>query len=341
MNYTSLEQRLAQGYIDMLPSFVPDENAPVSISQQEDFYVMVRSLSQLAFDEPLLFVASLHEDDAFPSRYKKAYGKPKLILDMSKFKKSVDGLLQAMFLLGQGSEIKINKRQMTVLSRLGINDLTNLPAAWKWMATKDGANVSTFLHCMFNDNYPYTSEIYGRLLGDSAFKKLESWMLSQGYQRFNIYNVIASDCRLTLTIANPKWNKDPPRGGHEYKTRHTGISAQFDYYVRTPQILGLCIPNGMKQYLEAFDTMDKELQAFVAGRTKKCDMCKYCVQTDKTGSRPMAYTTINFEGNDYQLCNYYPGYSYSWAILDDGLVDTIIKMLFFMDGFIPGKGDAK
>ena len=37
MTFSSLEQRLAQGYIDMLPSFVPEENASVSISEQEHF----------------------------------------------------------------------------------------------------------------------------------------------------------------------------------------------------------------------------------------------------------------------------------------------------------------
>lgn len=157
MSYSSLEQRLAQNYIDMLPSFVPDENAPVSVSEQEHFYLLIKDLFQLVFDEPLLFVTSLHE---------------------------------------------------------------------------------------------YTSEIYARLLGDSAFKKLENWMLAQGYKRFDIYNITSSDCNLSLSIANPKWSEEPPRGGFEYKIKHTGIAAQFDYYVRKPPVFGLCIPNGMKPYLE-------------------------------------------------------------------------------------------
>lgn len=335
MSYLNLEQRLAWGYIDMLPPFVPDESAYVSVSEQEYFYTFMENLYRLAFDEPLLFVGSLHEDDAFPTRFKKGYGKPKLITDMKKFTNSVEGLRQAMFLMGQGKDVKLTRKQRTVLSRLGIEDLADLPAAWKWMATKEGANIQSFSHCLFRDDYPYTSEIYARLLGESAFKRLESWMLSQGYKRFDIDNITASDCRLSLSIVNPKWSKEPPRGGFQYKIKHTGVSVQFDYYVKEPPILGLCIPNGMKPYLEAFDLMDAQLQDFVVKRTKKCDLCRYCVQTDKTGSRPLAHTMVAFEGESYHLCNYYPGYNYCWTSIDDDLVDILIKMLTFMDRFMP------
>ena len=340
MTYASLEQRLAQGYIDMLPSFVPDEDAPVSILDQRHFYDLIKNLFQLAYDEPLLFVPSLHEDDVYPTRYKKSYGKPKLITDMRKFTKSLDGLLQAMFLIGQGADVKMSKKQSDILSRLGVGDLRKLPPAWKWMSTKSRARRAAFSHCLFDDSYPYTSEIYARLLGAAAFEKLETWMLTQGYKRFDIYDITASDCKLALSIANPKWSEEAPRGGHEYKIKHTGISAQFDDYTSQPAIFGLCIPGGMKPYLEAFDSMEKELQAFVVNRTKKCDKCGYCVQTDKTGSRPLARTTIFFEGKEYQLCNYNPGYNYSWPSIDDELADMVIKMLTFMDGFAPTPSPA-
>lgn len=335
MTFSSLEQRLAQGFLDMLPSFVPDKNAPVSVPQQEDFYALIRGLYQLAFDEPLLFVGALHEDDAYPTRFKKGYGKPGLILDMKKFTKPVYALLQAMFLLGQGEQVALNKRQRAILARLGVDDTASPGEAWRWMATRDGAHVVRFSHCLFDDDYPYSSEVYARLLGASAFRRLEGWMLAQGYERFDAYHIIASDCDLTLTIANPRWSAEPPRGGFEYKIRHTGISAQYDGFVRTPAVLGLCIPNGLKAYLEAFDRMSGTLQAFVVQRTKKCDNCRYCVQTDKTGMRPLACIPVAFEGTAYHLCPYFPGYSYSCNSMDDALVDRLIEMLAFMDGFAP------
>jgi len=333
--YENLEQRMAHGYIDMFPTFTPDENAPVSTAEQEKFYNLIKSLYKLAYDEPSLFVSKLHEDDVYPHRFMKAYGKPKLKNEMRKFTKSVDALLQAMFLIGKGEEVELNNKQKLVLSKLGIDELTKLPDAWVWMSMREGANIIKFTRCLFNENYSYTSEIYGRLLGDEAFKKLEKWMLEKGYKRLDSYNLIASDSKLSLTIYNPKWSEELPRGGFEYKIRHSGISMQYEDFIATPTIIGLCIPNGMKQYLQAFDQMDKSLQTFVFERTKKCDLCKYCIQIDKTGKRPLANTEIDFDNNKYQLCNYYPGFSYAWSHLDDELVEMIIKMLSFIDGFIP------
>jgi hypothetical protein len=44
MNYTNLEQRMAGSYIDLFPKFIPDENAPVTISEQEEFYLIMKNL---------------------------------------------------------------------------------------------------------------------------------------------------------------------------------------------------------------------------------------------------------------------------------------------------------
>jgi hypothetical protein len=138
-----------------------------------------------------------------------------------------------------------------------------------------------------------------------------------------------------LTYANPLWSKNTPNGGFEYKIRHTGISARYDFFLQQPAVFGLCIPNGLKPYLNAFDSMDKKLQMFIVSRTKKCDGCRYCVQTDKTGSRPFAFIQINYEEKKYNLCPYFPGYSYCWTNIDNDLADQLIEILSFMDKFAP------
>jgi hypothetical protein len=230
MIYTSLEQRMTQTFIDMFPQFVPDEYAPINISEQKNFYVLIKNLYQLAFDAPLLFVASLHEDDAHPNRFNKSsYGKPDLQKNMRKFIKEMDALLQNMYLVAKGSVVKFNKRQQIVLSKLGINDFSKLPKAWIWMSNCPESNVITFSNCFLKNDYLYTLDIYARLLGEQAFRKLENWMIEQGYKRFDIYNVTASDCKLSLTYANPLWSNESPNGGFEYKIRHIGISALYDH----------------------------------------------------------------------------------------------------------------
>jgi NAD-dependent dihydropyrimidine dehydrogenase PreA subunit len=335
MTFASLEQRMAQTYRDMFPKFVPDKNAGIDVCEQEKFYFLMKNLYQLAFDEPLLFVPSLHEDDAYPGRYKKSYEKPKLINDMRKFLKAMDSLLQRMYLIGQDLNVKFDKRQQEILSRIGINNYGKLPIAWTWMATRPESNNVEFMYCLFDREYPYGSDIYASLLGESSFRKLEDWMIKQGYKRFDIFNKISSDNKLTLTYANPLWSKEPPNRGFEYKIRHTGISAQYDFYVQQPAVFGLCIPNGLKNYLTAFDSMSAKNRNFVVNHTKKCNGCRYCVQTDKTGSRPLAYIQVNYEQEKYNLCPYFPGYFFSWPSINDDLVDRLIEMLSFMDKFIP------
>ena len=256
---------------------------------------------------------------------------------MRKFIKQVDALIQNMFIMGQGKAAKLNKREITILSRLEIVDYNDLPIAWRWMSTRANASLSAFKYCLFKYDYSYSLEIYKRLLGnEKAIRKLENWMFKNGYKAFDIYDTTASDCKLSLAIVNPKWSNDPPRGGNEYKIKHTGVSMIYDFYVDKPCAVGLCIPNGLRPYLEKFDLMEKDLQRFVVNQTKQCDGCRYCVQTDKTKLRPLAYFTIAFEGEEYKLCPLFPGYKYSWTGITGALADNLIRMLTFIDGLASG-----
>lgn len=332
--YTSLEQRMAQSYMDLFPQFIPEENAEISVAEQEEFYLLMKKLYRLAYKEPLLFVPSLHEDDAYPNRFHKAsYGKPELLTNQKKFIKAVDTLLQNMFLLGQGEHVNLNKRQKEIFARLEIEDTLHLPTAWEWMASRPGTDLERFAHCFFKTGYPYTSDIYANLLGNTAFHKLENWMLERGYLRYDIKDSPATDCKIILTYANPSWSKDAPKGSFEYKIKHTGISVRYDPYFKEPCVLGVCIPNGLKTYLEHFGEMDPKLRDFALRNTKKCDGCRYCVQTDKTGNRPLSSIGVEHEGNQYLLCPYFSGFTFCWTSIEEGLADKIIALLDFMDRF--------
>lgn len=296
MIYTSLEQRTAQGYQDLFPRFIPDGQAPVSVSEQKEFYDRMEKLYQLAYDEPQLFVPTLHEDETPPPLYC-GVSDPKREIQkhMKKFRKSVDSLVMQMYLMGANKEFKLDRRQKAILSRLG------------------------------ND----------------AFHRLTSWMNGHGYKSFDIYDTTASNCTFSLTYANPEWSNESPTGGVEYKIKHTGISMRYEPYSGEPWILGVCIPGGMKVYLEHFDEMPAGVQAFVMSHIKRCDGCRYCVQTDKTGNRPLAKISVQCEGKAYSLCPYFPGYRFWWTSMDDTLADHIIGLLSFMDRFADNKSNVR
>lgn len=341
MSYASLEQRMARAYLAMLPDFVPEEHGSVSIAEQRAFYDLMKNLYQMIYDEPSRIVPSLHEDDAFPTRYKKGYGKPELEKNVLKIKKAIESLLKNMFLTGQGADVKFSKRQLKILSDIGIRDLNRLPEAWTWMANRPGADPVAFAYCLFDKNHVYSIDIYASLLGEGAFRRLEQWMLSQGYKPYDRYKTEWVDYQLTLAYANPAWGDACPNIGNEYKIKHTGISAQYDAYVSQPAALGLCIPYGLKFFLERFSEMGQQVRELVIERTKRCDGCRYCVQTDQTGRRPLACIPVVYEETVYRLCPYFPGYNYSWTCLDDALADRLIAFLAFMDGYVAEGSQAK
>jgi len=331
-NYNSLEQRVTAEYLDTFPAFVPATDAPVDAAAQRDFYELMLRLFRLLYEDPALLVPKLHEDDSFPTRYKTGYGKPELQSDLLKCRKAINDLLKAMYLLGQGAEVKLNKRQKTILTKLDV-DLTALPPAWVWMATRPEADQIAFAFCLFDRTHCYAAEVYARLLGETPFRKLLDHLQELGYLLRDQYNTEWPDYRLMLSVYHPGWSPDPPALGYEYKIKHTGVAAQYDCCIREPVSIGLCIPGGMKPWLERFEAMDPALQAFVAERTKQCDQCRYCVQTDKTGKRPLAFVPVSHAGETLQLCPHFPGYRYCWNALDDGIVEQIMAFVTFMDAY--------
>ncbi|MDR2956829.1 MAG: hypothetical protein LBU61_01425 [Coriobacteriales bacterium] len=334
--YSSIEQRILSSYLAQMPSFMPDESASVSEAEQAEFYNMMTSLYSMTVDDPTLLVPTLHEDETPPVRF---YGKASSYLtlqtNMRKAQKAMEDLLQAMFFLGQGNQVKLNKKQQVILAELGVTDTTKLPKGWLWMSRRPLAHLSTFSYCFFKDGYPYTSEIYSRLLGVEGFTKLEQWMLAQGYQPYDVYDVTGSDCKIILVYANPAWGEDRLNGSFEYKVKHSGVSMRYDPRTSVPQVLGLCIPKGMKPYLDAFSSASMPVQSFIIGHNKVCDSCRYCVQTDKKNTRPLAAITVSFDQAEYQLCPYFPGFRYNWTSIDIELADRLIDMLSFIDSFVP------
>ena len=276
MVYRSLEQRAAQGYLDLFPQFIPDSQAPVSVSEQRAFYDLMERFYRLAYEEPQLFVPRLHEDSALPGLFSSASDPGREAQNhMKKFRKMLDSTVMQMYLCGAKKEYRLDRRQKAILARLGIEDYENLPAAWVWMAEKEHLerfqSPSRFAHCCFRADYTYTVEIYEKAFGNEAFHRLTGWMAEHGYRTFDIYDTTASGCKFALTYANPAWGKERPRGGFEYKIKHTGISLRYEPYCRDPWIFGVCIPGGMKPYLEHFQEMPAAVRDFVMSRVKRCD----------------------------------------------------------------------
>ena len=336
MKYSCVEQRLAQTYITLFPEFIPDDNAGISIPEQKVFYELMKTLYSLIYDDPLLLVSKINDDDFFVNRFNATLdNKPALKVIILKFKTTMNELLKNMFHAGQGLEVKFKKKQLHLLSLAGVEDISDLSAAWKWMATRKDSNLSAFTYCLFNQNHVYSPAIYKKIFHGKAFDKLDKWMHANGYKQYDKYDITGSDCKLSLLYVNPAWSTDPPSGGYLYKIKHTGIAAELNYSIEPPAVLGLCIPkNLMKPLTQSFDSMNDSLKEFFINKAIKCWGCRYCVQTDKTGKRPLAYVNVTHKKTEYKICTYFPGYSFNWTSLDIAIANYIIELLDYMDTFI-------
>jgi len=354
-DFACLEQRMVNTYLETFPSFVPSEDGP-GIRAQEQFYQFIHGLYQRLSGDPTLMFSALHEDDAHTYRFNKgADNKPKLKGLMRKAIKKIDALLMCFFQLGQSGHVdantlvvdvpvKMSKRHQLLSEQLGLhqrmesdrtvlnhNDHAEMFQAWTWMATRPGASFLDFTRCLFRENYPYASNIYARLSGnEAAFRRLERYLIENSYTRMDNW-----DGTLTLDYYKTHGDKPPTKGGFQYGIRHTGISASYDLLMDSPQVFGLCIPR-MKEILRTFDKLSSRAQDLVFARTKRCDGCRYCVQTDKTGKRPLANMQVSLDGKELRLCPYFPGYTYCWTGLSDDLVDDMIAMLGSMDLLFDG-----
>jgi hypothetical protein len=348
--FACLEQRMVNTYLDTFPSFVPSETGP-GTGAQEQFHQFMHGVYQRLSREPALMFSTLHEDDAHTRRFNKgADNKPKLKHLMRRAIKQVDALLMTFFQLGQSGQVDANtlvvdvsvsltKKHRILSEQLGLHLVTapdrtllshdeyaEMFQAWTWMATRPGASLLSFSRCLFRESYPYARDIYARLSGnEGAFRRLERYLIENRYTRMDNW-----DGTLTLDYYKTHRDKAPTKGGFQYGIRHTGISSSYDLLMDSPPVFGLCIPR-MKEILTAFDSMTPGVQDFVVARTKQCDGCRYCVQTDKTGKRPLARITVSYDERELRLCPYFPGYRFCWTSLSDGLVDDMIAMLGFMD----------
>jgi hypothetical protein len=347
--YKSLEHRVLGAYIDTLPPFVPDKSSEVTEEGQKGFYDFVKSIYHNIYDTPLLLYTKLNEDDFYTYRFNKTFDKkPKLYIQMQSDIKKLEDFLNVLFQIGIEGRIeegkfvienskKINKKYLVILEQCGmshfeeskkctlLNNNAEIFHAWKWMASRHEATLLAFSRCLFNTEYSYAGDIYSHLLGSTeAFNELEKYLQDNGYTRID-----NRDNQIALDYVRNYGKKDMPVKDSWAERTHGGISLKYYNYVAKPPCISLRVP-GNKDILNNFELMDDELKAFVVRSNKKCDNCRYCVQTDKTGTRDLIYISVNFD-REYKLCPLFPGFDYCWDYMDHELAENMIRHLSFIN----------
>ena len=352
-NFDSLSQRIIYSYVGTFSKFVPFKSEIATEHSQHQFHSFMQNILLKLYNNPELLNLSMVSDDYYED-WEFQNQKPELIETMRKDKKKIDDFYILLFRIGEHGVAKNNKlyvskihmkvmvKTLLKLERFGLksenykdefvfwsDEYPDMIDAWKLLVStslKSGKDsLLLFSRCMFDSTYSYTSDIFKNLLENkSAFRLLEDFFEQNGYERVDI-----RESEISRDWIKNYGKKDKPLKASCLDNTYGGISIYYDYKKKNQIVFGLRIPR-FKELLSHFNEMDSELKDFVILNTKKCNNCGYCTQTDKTGTREPQFLTVSHNG-EYNLCQLFPGYGYTWTYIDDKVALNITKMLSFMD----------
>lgn len=350
MEFDSLEQRQIFHLENTMPPFVPLLDDVISVRSQEHFYTFLTRVYHTLLEHPRLLFPNLHDDDAHTNRFNKnADAKPELTNQIRLIIRKLESLQDTIMVIGQkgqdmagglsvSHETRLPRSHLAVLEQAGLTRirrkeqdwftyplLDELLPAWKWLAARPGITRVEFSRCMFNPRHSYAKDVYAKLLGDQqAFEQLAADLEAKGYIRIENRNQ-----ELALDYVLPVGAKPGPVKDAWAERFHLGVSMKVDPFVRKPAYIAMRMPQA-RTVLSQFDHMNESLREFVIHWNAPCSGCRYCVQTDKTGTRPLAFIPVDFD-REHHLCPYFPGYHYCWDRLEQTVAEGITACLTFME----------
>jgi hypothetical protein len=121
-----------------------------------------------------------------------------------------------------------------------------------------------------------------------------------------------------------------------YPDKHEGQFNVFFTFLRKNQLqYDIKIPNFTGLITDHHNEMDDELKEFIFSRTKKCNLCGYCTQIDKTGKRKPLTVLLTLNNETIGKCPFYP--NLKWNKLDEHSVVMIKKLIDFSEGVLYAK----
>lgn len=354
LSFGSLAQRILYGYVATFPRFVPVQSESATPGAQQQMHSFMKNVAGKLFENPGLLSLPSFPDDGY-EWWEMQNSKPELNDAMRKISKKVDEFYQLLLQFGEigvveGSKLHVSKSDIKAPSKIlsAFDDLglvyennkqelvlwseeyPELASGWKLLSATSAKNSThptlLFSRCMYDIAYPHSREIFEVLAENKeAFRLLREFFEANGYTRVDF-----RDDGITLDWAKCYGKKDEPLKASWGERVHGGLSIYYDYKRKDPVLFGMRVPL-YKELLSHFDEMDEDLKAFVIARTKKCDGCKYCTQTDKTGTRKRQVASVSSAEGEFDLCVLYPGFRYVWTGIDEKEAAKIIRLLTFID----------
>ena len=181
-----------------------------------------------------------------------------------------------------------------------------------------------FSRCVFEPEENWTALVFDRLLdANGQLIRLCGELEKRGYRRIDCFD----GKKVGLEYVKQHGKKEEPLKWAWAERTHSGISLTYEELRLAPCFLWVRMPM-YKTVLACADKLPENVRSFIQHNTKTCDGCRYCVQTDKTNTRPLAAVHINGE----DLCPLYPGFTMNWRALSLELSDHILALLDALNG---------
>ncbi len=337
--FDNLAQRMLASYMGTLPLFHPAPGGPADEESQRQFYNFVAGAYLHAWREPAALGLPEEPDDCF-GEWELNNRKPALSRSMQAIRKTIDGFFGFMSDLGQVAELhpegfflprgalRLGGKHSAALAAVGVTHrktgegtvfaAPGYPAmfpAWKMlcaMVRETGTDpVLVFSRCLFDREYDYAAAVYRRLCDQpELFDALTAYLLAQGYTREDM----PGQPGLML-----RWRRSLNR-----KDEQT-LSVWFDHRKLHPLKFEMKVPR-FRELLYGFDRMEERLQALSLLRTKRCDGCGYCIQTNRE-KRQLLTFPVQHGGQQHNLCPLFPWLV--WNGLDGEALQDMTALLDF------------
>ena len=355
-DFNSLPQRSIYYFLATYAPFHPIASPFAEEAEQRSAYDFILGIYQNLYEDPSLMGFRPFPDDSLGDwQFQK--DKPKLVAELRKIIRKLEEFMELLWTIsynGQADnnclvmdyslrELKPSDRKL--LERFEISaertktsyclqfpcsirglqllarvSLQNARPAWQGKQKP----YLLFSRGVLDPSSSWSSEIFSAMLEHrEPFQRLITYLEEKNFGRID-----NKECNHQVSLDYIKcYGKADDELKWAWGERtHSGMEVIYEETRRNQPLIMLRIPY-YKELLARAEEMSPSLKDFILLYNKKCDNCRYCVQTDKTGKRPLAFFTVEKK----PLCPLYPGFMYRWKSLNDGTVNGIIEMLEFID----------
>ncbi|HKM35924.1 MAG TPA: hypothetical protein VJY54_14445 [Lachnospiraceae bacterium] len=176
-----------------------------------------------------------------------------------------------------------------------------------------------FSRAVFDDKKDWLADDFDEIMGAKGYlAELCKTLEKMGFRR----EILLDGRYFSLNYLKDFGKKPEPLKRAFGERTRLGIEISYEDICINPALLSLRMPYYV-DVLNNADRLTNEVRLFTLSNTKTCDGCRYCVQTDKTGKRPLA----NISVGGVKKCPYYPAFSYRFIEMDKSLEENIINFL--------------